>query len=214
MAALTSRLRRLLEDLSGRGDEVFVTALVGQIDAITEGTRVILEALDEDHSVLRRKLADVEESGNEHRAQLIDELARALTTPLDREDLFRVSRSIDDVLDNLRDFGRELDLFSPASTDAFGSLLHILDDGIAVFRAAVLDMRARPAQVTARCKKAKEHGNSLRRHYQQALAALFADELTMETLKQRDLLRRLDVVGLRFGEAADALADAALKRSH
>lgn len=214
MAALTSRVRRLLEDLSGRGDEVFVTALVGQIDAITEGTRVILEALDEDHSVLRRKLADVEESGNEHRAQLIDELARALTTPLDREDLFRVSRSIDDVLDNLRDFGRELDLFSPASTDAFGSLLHILDDGIAVFRAAVLDMRARPAQVTARCKKAKEHGNSLRRHYQQALAALFADELTMETLKQRDLLRRLDVVGLRFGEAADALADAALKRSH
>lgn len=214
MAALTSRLRRLLEDLSGRGDEVFVTALVGQIDAITEGTRVILEALDQDHSVLRRKLADVEESGNEHRAQLIDELARALTTPLDREDLFRVSRSIDDVLDNLRDFGRELDLFSPASTDAFGSLLHILDDGIAVFRAAVLDMRARPAQVTARCKKAKEHGNSLRRHYQQALAALFADELTMETLKQRDLLRRLDVVGLRFGEAADALADAALKRSH
>lgn len=214
MAALTSRLRRLLEDLSGRGDEVFVTALVGQIDAITEGTLVILEALDQDHSVLRRKLADVEESGNEHRAQLIDELARALTTPLDREDLFRVSRSIDDVLDNLRDFGRELDLFSPASTDAFGSLLHILDDGIAVFRAAVLDMRARPAQVTARCKKAKEHGNSLRRHYQQALAALFADELTMETLKQRDLLRRLDVVGLRFGEAADALADAALKRSH
>lgn len=214
MAALTSRLRRLLKDLSGRGDEVFVTALVGQIDAITEGTRVVLEALDQDHNVLRRKLADVEEAGNDHRAQLIDELARALTTPLDREDLFRVSRSIDDVLDNLRDFGREVDLFSPASTDAFDPLLHILDDGIAVFRAAVLDMRARPGQVTARCKKAKEHGNSLRRHYQQALAALFADELTMETLKQRDLLRRLDVVGLRFGEAADALADAALKRSH
>lgn len=193
---------------------MFVTALVGQIDAITEGTRVILDALEDDHAALRRKLADVEESGNEHRAQLIDELARALTTPLDREDLFRVSRSIDDVLDNLRDFGRELDLFSPAATDSFGPLLRILDDGVAVFRDAVMDMRARPAQVTARCKKAKEHGNSLRRHYQEALAALFARDLTMETLKQRDLLRRLDVVGLRFGEAADALADAALKRSH
>jgi hypothetical protein len=32
-------------------------------------------------------------------------------------------------------------------------------------------------------------------------------------MKARDLLRRLDVVGLRLNEAADALADAAVKRS-
>ena len=38
-------------------------------------------------------------------------LAGVLVTPVDREDLFRLSRSIDDVLDNLRDFVREWDLY-------------------------------------------------------------------------------------------------------
>ena len=34
----------------------------------------------------------------------------------------------------------------------------------------------------------------------------------MEVLKCRELLRRLDVVGLRLNEAADRLSDAAVKR--
>jgi len=35
----------------------------------------------------------------------------------------------------------------------------------------------------------------------------------MKVMKLRDLIRRIDVVGLRIGEAADALSDAAVKRS-
>jgi hypothetical protein len=34
-----------------------------------------------------------------------------------------------------------------------------------------------------------------------------------ESLKRRELLRRLDVIGLRLGEAAAAFADALLKRN-
>ncbi|MEK8145676.1 hypothetical protein NKH18_43240 [Streptomyces sp. M10(2022)] len=34
------------------------------------------------------------------------------------------------------------------------------------------------------------------------------------TLRRRELLRRLDVVGLRLGESAAVLSDAMLKRSH
>ena len=34
----------------------------------------------------------------------------------------------------------------------------------------------------------------------------------MEVIKAREILRRLDVVGLRLNEAADVLSDAAVKR--
>ena len=51
------------------------------------------------------------------------------------------------------------------------------------------------------------------RLYDLQLAALYREPLSAATLKQRDLLRRLDVVGLRFGEAADILSDAAIKRA-
>jgi hypothetical protein len=46
------------------------------------------------------------------------------------------------------------------------------------------------------------------------VASLFEQEVSTELLKRRELLRRLDVVGLRLGECADALSDAMLKRSH
>jgi hypothetical protein len=62
-------------------------------------------------------------------------------------------------------------------------------------------------------KAAKKAGNKIRRLYERAVAELLQQELSMEVLRQRELLRRLDIVALRLGEAADALADGALKRS-
>jgi hypothetical protein len=48
------------------------------------------------------------------------------------------------------------------------------------------------------------------------MARLLADDgpVTAATLRRRELLRRVDVIGLRLGEAANALADGAVKRSH
>ncbi|HVL99018.1 MAG TPA: DUF47 family protein [Egibacteraceae bacterium] len=209
------RLRRLLRDLSGRGDEIFVTHLTGQIDATLEGVRIALGAVEGgDTSTARDRMGGVEHEGDDERAQLVEELARALTTPIDREDLFRLSRSIDDVLDNLRDFTRELDLFRPRDRNSLAPLIEAVRGGMEALRVAVGYLVERPADVADASKNAKRHGNELRRLYQHALADLYRGELTIETLKNRDLLRRLDVVGLRLDEAADALADGVLKRSH
>jgi hypothetical protein len=52
----------------------------------------------------------------------------------------------------------------------------------------------------------------VRHLYAQGLAELLSGEVTAPVLKRRELLRRLDVVGLRLAECADALADAMLKR--
>jgi hypothetical protein len=44
------------------------------------------------------------------------------------------------------------------------------------------------------------------------MARVLRGDIDANTMRERELLRRLDVVGLRLGEAADALADGALKR--
>lgn len=36
--------------------------------------------------------------------------------------------------------------------------------------------------------------------------------MSMDTLKTRDLLRRVDVIGLRLGESSDAILDGLVKR--
>ena len=58
----------------------------------------------------------------------------------------------------------------------------------------------------------KKSANEIRRQYDVELARLFRGKLTIDVVKSRELLRRLDVVGLRLNEAADRLSDAAIKR--
>ena len=70
-----------------------------------------------------------------------------------------------------------------------------------------------PKKLTSRTALAsKKSANEIRRLYDVELGKLFHGKVTMKVFKIRELLRRLDVVGLRLNEAADVLADAAVKR--
>lgn len=153
----------------------------------------------------------VEHVGDEARAQLVQNLARSLVTPLDREDMFRISRSIDDVLDNLRDFVRELDLFG-AADDRLVPVIDAVIEGLELLQEAIARVPSSTASLGERVIAAKKSGNEIRRSYEYQLAAVLDGEVTVSMLHLRELLRRLDVVGLRLGEATDALADAAVKR--
>ncbi|MHB1525181.1 MAG: DUF47 domain-containing protein [Candidatus Dormibacteria bacterium] len=155
----------------------------------------------------------LEVQADDWRIALIAALATSLVTPIDREDLYRLSRGIDDMVDNLRDFVREWVLYRPPSTASFNRILRSLEGGVADLRSAVGLLGGPREPVAMSALGAKRACNHVRRRYQTSLAQLFQGELTMDTLRSRELLRRLDVVGLRLGETVDVLLDAAIKRS-
>ena len=132
--------------------------------------------------------------------------------PIDREDVFRLSRSIDEVLDNLRDFVREWELYGIDGTDAYPGLLDATAAGVDDLRQAVQTIARDPRETSRSALVCKKSANEIRRLYDVELGRLFHGELTMDVIKVRELLRRLDVVGLRLNEAADVLSDAAVKR--
>lgn len=210
--------KRVLKDLSGRPEQAFVDLVARQIDATLEGAFLVRDVVTSGEAIesasAREQMRVIEHKGDDQREQLVTELSRALVTPIDREDLFRLSRSIDDVLDNLRDFLREWDLYGMNSTGTFGSLLDAVIEGVTELRQAVSSLAIQPSKVAHGALASKKAGNKIRRLYQFEMARLFERELSMDVLKRRELLRRLDVVGLRLGEAADYLADASIKRSH
>ncbi|TDU87996.1 hypothetical protein EV138_1535 [Kribbella voronezhensis] len=70
------------------------------------------------------------------------------------------------------------------------------------------------AEATMTTLAVRKCAGRVRQLYQSSVADLFEQEVSTDLLKRRELLRRLDVVGLRLGECADALSDAMLKRSH
>lgn len=209
-----NRFRRLIRDLTGRSDEEFARLLIVQIDATIRGAELARDLVTGqlDAAECRELIKAVEHEGDEGRSQLVAELTRALTTPIDREDLFRLSRSVDDVLDNIRDFVRATDLFGITGPEHLLPLIDAIIEGVRLMRPAVLAMTESPLASTQAALAAKKTGNQVRRYYDEEVALLLVGDLTTEMLRRRELLRRLDVVGLRLGEAADALADGAMKR--
>jgi uncharacterized protein len=193
-----------------------VSRLNAQIDAAIAGADVASAAISGqmDSSTAREKIGTIEHTGDAARGELIELLYSAFMTPIDREDLFRLSRSIDDILDNLRDFVREVDLLGVQDPLHFCGIIETVSEALERLREAVVHVLVDMASVPDTALAAKKSGNSIRQLYQVAIADVLNDEFTSDTLKKRELLRRLDVVGLRIGEAADALADGAMKRSH
>jgi hypothetical protein len=208
-------LRRVIDDLLGRSDEHLVALVVDQIGTASEGAllarRMAVGELAPADA--RAQMATVEHVGDQQRAALVAALSASLTTPIDREDLFRMSRYVDDVLDELRDFVRESDLYDLPDQSTVAPVLDALVEGLETLSAALRLTVERKSAAAVTTIAAKKSGNRVRQLYQLELAELFRKPLDVELMKRRELLRRIDVVGIRLGEAADALADGMMKRS-
>ncbi|TMR22828.1 DUF47 family protein [Nonomuraea turkmeniaca] len=208
------RLQRIRDLMAGRMDRVVTEALLGQLQATKEGAWLAMAMIGGEvgRTGAHEQMRSIEHLGDEERARLIEELKTALVTPIDPEDLFRLSRSIDDVLDSLRDFVRESHLYRVPDQIRFTPLLDQVIVGIDALENAVRDLASRPSGVTADALEAKKAGGAIRRMYQYEISRIFSGELTADAMKERELVRRLEIVGVAIGEAADAIADGAMKR--
>ncbi|WP_246080147.1 DUF47 domain-containing protein [Nonomuraea mesophila] len=208
------RLRRIRDLMTGRMDSALTEALLGQLEATKEGAWLAMAMIGGEvgRTGAHEQMRAIEHLGDEERARLVDELKTALVTPIDREDLFRLSRSIDDVLDSLRDFVRESHLYRVPDQIRFTPLLDQVIVGIDALENAVRDLASRPSVVVQDALEAKKAGGAIRRMYQYEISRIFSGELTADAMKQRELVRRLEIVGVSIGDAADAIADGAMKR--
>ncbi|MEV4395265.1 DUF47 family protein [Nonomuraea sp. NPDC049607] len=208
------RWRRIRDLMTGRMDGALSGALLGQLKATKQGAWLAMAMIGGEvgRTGAHEQMRAIEHLGDEERARLVEELKTALVTPIDPEDLFRLSRSIDDVLDSLRDFVRESHLYRVPDQIRFTPLLDQVIVGIDALESAVRGLAARPSAVVQDALEAKKAGGAIRRMYQYEISRIFSAEVTSDALKQRELVRRLEIVGMAIGDAADAIADGAMKR--
>lgn len=208
------RLVRFLQSFGPRASEELVARLRGQLaaglSAVATITSMLSGELASDAAIAQ--LVDIEHEGDRQRAAFVDLLSRTLVTPLDREDLYRCSRSLDDLVDELRDFAREWRLIGSADSSP---LVRVLDE----LRVALDETTT----VVAELGKAEELADGVlvgalraamqvRMVHEDEITALLQGEVTMEVLRSRELLHRLDAVGLHLVTALTILADSMVKR--
>jgi uncharacterized protein Yka (UPF0111/DUF47 family) len=201
-------------ELTGASDRELIAGLRRQLavarDAADVAEQLVGGRLPSDEA--RAEAARIEQAGDDARDDVFALLSNLLTTPVDREDLYRLSRALEDVIDNLRDFVREADLLGIGADELLAPVVAATAAALERLRGPLEDIGDDlPAAGRAAIEGHREI-NEVRRTYQQGLARLYEGELEMATLKRRDLLRRLDIIGLRLGEAVGALSDGAMKR--
>jgi uncharacterized protein len=209
-------LRRAGAVLAGRASAELVDALVGQLEATRAGAVLAREMASgtTSRAEAHRRIGEVEHRGDTQRRALVEVLSRTLTPPIDREDMFRLSRSIDDVLDTIRDFVRESDLYAVDGTGSLVPLLDLVVEGVEALERAVRVLPGGARSLLRLALEAKKAAGAVNRAHQYEMARVLDGEVTVDTLKRRELVRRLDTVAQRMSDAADTLADGAVKRWH
>jgi len=203
------------EAVGKRGRRV-ISLLDDQLDATARGTRLAI-AMSEGKTSrpeARREIASIEHEGDASRKKLVGILIGTFITPIDREDLYRLSRSVDDILDDMRDFVRESDLYQVATQERFIPLLAAVLDGVLALQKAVQVLGVDSQKASRYALSCRREANNLRNAFQHDVANLLDGELTMETLRLRELYHRLDMVTSRMYESSDSLNDGLWKRHY
>jgi hypothetical protein len=168
-----------------------------------------------DKNVARAR--QMEKDADEIRRILIDELNRTFVTPIDREDIFALSRSIDDVIDYIYTTVEAMEVLGVEPDSALEEIVSLLLDAAIEIHLALQRLGDHPNVATEHAMRAKAMENRVERLYRQTIAALFQGpenvEHIMEMLKRREVLRHLSNAADRGDAAADIITDIVVKQT-
>ena len=209
-------LGRTLRALIRSNDRRFVELLCLQADLTVQGLR-LLEQIGHEGTPLHgllESVKEVERKGDDTRRILIDELLHTYATPFDREDLFALSRTIDDILDAANETAIELSMYDIAPPETFSELATVLADGARQIRSAVGELLDHPRIAAEHAVRAKRAENKIDGLYHQAVARLFnSSEDIGSILKAREIYRHLKNSADRIDSAADEISVIVIKRT-
>ena len=200
-----------------RRDEIFHRLIEQQAEVTLEGLKLLCKYVEEQEPEIAEQLSLKEKEADEVRRILIDELNRTFVTPFDREDIFTLSRTIDDVLDYANSTVSEMEILKVSSTPYLRRIASLLKDAAYEIHQAVLRLRNHPGVAIDHAQRAKALENRVEAVYREALADLFSGpesiQHVMEMLKMREVYRHLSNAADRGDEAANVIADIVVKQT-
>lgn len=198
-------------------EEVFHKLIQDQACTTYEGVKLLVKYLETHAPEIAEELSMKEKEADEYRRILIDELNRRFVTPFDREDIFALSRSIDDVIDYANSTVSEMVILNVEPTKHMLRIASLLQDAAYEIYQAVLRLQKNPSVATEHAQRAKALENRVEGVYREAIADLFSGpediHHVVEMLKLREVYRHLSNAADRGDEAGNIIADIVVKKT-
>lgn len=159
----------------------------------------------------------IEKEADEVQRILIDNLLDTFVTPLDREDIFALSRALDNFVDYVYSTVEEMQIFEIEPSPALMQIAGLLLDMARELHLATLRLLDNPGVASEHARRAKKLENQVEAVYRITVSELFqapaASENLMGILKTREVLRHLSNAADQGDRAADVIMDIRIKWS-
>jgi hypothetical protein len=175
----------------------FFLLLLHQADEGLNGLMALREYAVNQTPENAEKVKEIEKRADEKRRVLIAELYRTFATPIDREDIFQLSRALDDVMDY--------------ATTTVAELITIMMDAYGDLVKAIKYLKEYPNIANDHAVRAKKSENSMEQAYLNALSELFKGSDPIYMLKMREIYRHLSNCADRGDEAANIILSIVMK---
>jgi len=193
----------------------FLKELGEQAQKTREGLEALEAYLKDGDEAQAKRVQVIEKEADELRRILIDDLNRTFVTPIDREDLYALSRTIDDVLDYGYSTLDEMVTLGVKPNTYLQRMVSILRESADELYLGVIQLKAHPQVALDHATRAKALENRAESVYRSAVADLFKEPKTVEDiveiLKMREIYRHLSNAADRGDEAANILGDIVVK---
>ncbi len=202
----------------GQKEDKFVQLLIEQSEKTIEGMTLLEKWFKKERvqeESLLAKMRQKELEADEIRRILIDELHNTFITPLDREDIFKLSLHIDDMLDYAYTTVEEMQLLGIDEDEYLLRMVSTMRGAAIELSLAVKRLSANPRVAGEHGRRAKKLENEVEAIYREAIGDLFQkakdfSEL-MEMLRRREVYRHVSNMADTANKAADVLGMIVMK---
>ncbi|MCB8985014.1 MAG: DUF47 family protein [Ardenticatenaceae bacterium] len=206
-------LKRFLKPRQGN----FIELMIRQGEfaiAVVEALQAYLKKQTDKKSTHAWQL---EKEADEVQRILVHELMDTFVTPIDREDIFSLSRALDNFIDYVYDTVEELEIFDLKAQEPVIIIADMLHEMATELHLALQRLIDHPGVAAEHARQVKSLENEVEDAYRHSLAELFQGpqdiNQVMEILKIREVLRHLSNAADQGDIAADTIMDIVVKWS-
>jgi len=193
----------------------FLELLIQQAEFTVKGLEELKLYMQQPDIAIAEQVSKIESEEDEVRRILIDELNRTFVTPFDREDIFTLSLTIDDILDYAEETIDRMATLNVEPNQFLERMVSLLTDAAVEIQRGVSEIVDHPNVANDHAVRAKALENQVEKVYREALADLFSDPQdlndVMEILKLREIYRHLSNAADRGDQAANVIGDIVVK---
>ena len=189
----------------------FFKMLLDQTVTVEEGLALFVEFINNPTVENGKRVNEAEEEADEVRKVLVDELNRSFVTPIDREDIFALSRAVDDMMDYAKSTVEEMTLFEVSSDIYIKKMVEALHNASKDVTLAVKHLKIHPGVCAEHIVRARKTENFVEHRYREGLVELFKTTDVIQILKKREIYRHLSNAADRAAAAADIVNDILVK---